>query len=100
MKINWHVVLQSVDKENKIRPSKCNPKKSGVYLCTCIQYWQGKECYRYLQPMEYDAEHKHWHDKGNKSAISHTVLAWTTDVPVCNFTDFDYLCGILLEKQN
>lgn len=99
MKINWHVVLQQVDKDNNIKPSKCNPKTSGEYLCTCIQFWQGKEYYRYLRTMEYDAIHKHWHDIGNPNGVSHVVLAWTNDVSVCDFKDFDYLCGILLEKK-
>jgi len=92
----WHVILSTLD-GNKIVPSKNNPKQSGEYLCTCILR-SGNNEHRYLRMMKYDADKKHWHDIGNRSGISHVILAWKYE-DVCTFSDFDYKAGVLLEKQ-
>ena len=92
----WHVLLNTLD-GNKIVSSKNNPKKSGQYLCTCI-IRSGENEHRYLRIMEYDADKKHWHDIGNKSAISHVILAWKQE-NVCIFSNFDYQAGVLYEKK-
>ena len=85
----WNVVLYKLN-GNTLISSKNNPTKSGRYLCTCVQMWQGEEQKRYLQVMEYDASKNHWHDCGNESGISHNILAWTDKIIPCDFTDFDY----------
>ena len=43
--------------------------------------------------MEYDANKNYWHDCGNKSGISHNILAWTDKINVCDFNDFNYIAG-------
>lgn len=48
--------------------------------------------------MEYDADKNHWHDLGNKSTISHVILAWKQE-DVCTFSDFGYQAGVLYEKK-
>ena len=94
----WHVILNTLE-GNKIVLSKNNPKQSGQYLCTCILRSRDREYeHRYLRIMEYDADKKHWHDIGNKSAISHVILAWKNQ-EVCTFSDFDYKAGVLFEKR-
>lgn len=95
MKINWHIVYCRYDK-NKILPSKYNPKKSGVYLCTCI-IKSGELEHRYLHLMEYNAEKKYWHDVGRSSATSHNVLAWTSDVKCCDTNDFEMYLGYVFK---
>ncbi len=92
----WHIILNTLD-GNKIVSSKNNPNQSGQYLCTCILR-SGDNEHRYLRVMEYDADKKYWHDIGNKSGISHVILAWKHE-DVCIFSDFDYKAGVLLEKQ-
>lgn len=47
--------------------------------------------------MEFDVEHQHWHDEGNKSAISSVILAWA-DVDMYMGDDFDYEHGVVYEK--
>lgn len=32
----WHLVLYEIGKDNMLKGPTDNPKKSGVYLCTCI----------------------------------------------------------------
>ena len=88
----WNLLLHKLNGNELVAPTN-NPTKSGRYLCTCVQYWQGEEISRYLQIMEFDAPNNHWHDCGNKSGISHNILAWTDKVDVCDFNDFDYICG-------
>ena len=92
----WHVILNTLA-GNTIVSSKNNPKQSGQYLCTCILR-SGDHEHRYLRIMEYDTNKNHWHDIGNKSAISHVILAWKYQ-DVCTFSDFDYESGVLFEKQ-
>lgn len=95
--LEWNVILNTFN-GNKIVPSKNSPKKSGQYLCTCILR-SGDIEHRYLRMMEYDADKKHWHDIGNKSGISHVILAWKKQ-EVCMFSDFDYHAGVLYEKDS
>lgn len=94
----WNVILHKLDGDT-LSCSKNNPVVSGRYLCTCVRMWQGKEQARYLQVMEYDANKCHWHDCGNKSGISHSILAWTDKIPVCDFADFCYVAGCFVEKD-
>ena len=96
-KLDWHIIYVSVDKNNKIKPSIYNPKKSGVYLCTCIVK-SGESELRYLQPMQYDSDKKYWHDVGRPHSMSHTILAWTS-VDICNSNDFEYKCGYIYKKD-
>lgn len=95
--MKWNIILNKME-NNHIFDSENNPKESGTYLCTCVQFWQEKEIRRYLQIMTYEKENNYWHDCDNKYGISHTILAWTKDVSLCDFQNFDYYCGILLEK--
>ena len=88
----WNVLIGKLE-NNKIIESNNNPKKSGRYLCTCISYLNREEQSRYLQIMEYDANKNYWHDCGNKSGISHNILAWTDKINVCDFNDFNYIAG-------
>ena len=91
----WNILLHKEDKDNEyklIAPTN-NPKKSGKYLCTCINYWKGEEVLRYLQIMYYDAKKNYWHDEYNASGISHNILAWTDEVDVCSFNNFNYVVG-------
>ena len=98
MKDFWNVILHTVA-DDKVKAPKNNPKKSGNYLCTCIQYWNGEEVNRYLQVMAYNAEKGFWHDCNHPHGISHVILAWTNKVKPCKFQSFDYLAGgILVEK--
>ena len=87
----WNVILSSIE-DNKIKPSKNNPKVSGKYLCTCVLMWQGEK-HKYLQMMEYNADKNYWHDCGNKNGISHNILAWTDNIKPCEFDDFEYIAG-------
>ena len=93
----WNVLLSTID-NNKIIPSKNNPKVSGKYLCTCVLMWQGEK-HKYLQIMEYDANKNYWHDCGNKSGISHNILAWTDDIKPCEFDDFEYITGGFFKEE-
>lgn len=93
----WNIVLYT-ENENKLEVPKNNPKKSGKYLCTCVRYWRGIEIERYLQIMEYDALRNTWHDCNNPCGISHTILAWTNDIILCDFQNFKYVDGFLVER--
>ena len=95
-KLRWKVLCHGLD-GNHITSPKNNPKKSGKYLCTCITRYNGFE-YRYLRVMEFDVEHQHWHDEGNKSAISSVILAWA-DVDMYMGDDFDYEHGIYWKSK-
>ena len=44
----WNVVLYKLN-GNTLISSKNNPTKSGRYLCTCVQMWQGEEQKRYIK---------------------------------------------------
>lgn len=90
----WNILLSDIKSET-IVPSKnnINPTKSGQYLCTCVHFWNNKEIKRYLQMMEYDQKTNHWSDCNSKNHISHNILAWTDDVNVCDFNDFEYIIG-------
>lgn len=95
----WNVILCTLD-GNVVVSSTNNPKESGRYLCTCVNFWQGKEVARYLQMMQYDSKNNCWHDCGYPSGISHTILAWTDKITPCDFVDFDYMAGgYLMEKK-
>lgn len=91
----WNIILHKKDKEstNKLITPNNNPTESGRYLCTCVQYWNDEEIRRYLQIMEYDAKKRNWHDCGNQSGISHNILAWTNEVPICAFDNYNYIIG-------
>lgn len=88
----WNITLHTLDENNLVKP-KNNPLKSGKYLCTCVNFWNGEEVARYLQVMYYDASKKYWHDSENARSISHNILAWTDKIEPCAFTDFNYLIG-------
>lgn len=94
-KLSWRVIYSELD-GNTIMPSKNNPKKSGIYLCTCIIKNTVKE-HRYLWMMEYNADKKYWHDVGKENAISHTILAWT-DVDMCLANDFELSHGYIMKR--
>lgn len=96
----WNVVLYEKSNDGLLRINpEDNPKQSGEYLCTCVQYWAGLEVERYLQIMSYDAEKNCWYDRKHKGSLSHTILAWTDKVEVCNFKDFEYAgSGALIKK--
>lgn len=95
----WNILLCKAENNKIIKPDN-NPEKSGRYLCTCVQFFNGEEINRYLQVMNYDADRHCWHDCGTKYGISHNILAWTEDVPVCNFKDFEYkVGGYFMEKD-
>lgn len=78
----WHVILNTLN-GNRIVPVSPdnNPEKSGQYLCTCVTIIGSNEN-RYLRVMEYDAVRNQWYDIGNKSGISHTILAWKKKISV------------------
>ena len=96
----WNIILYKEDDDKLVR-SNNNPKNSGTYLCTCVNFWQGKEVSRYLQMMHYNAEKNHWHDCGNASGISHNILAWTDKINPCDFTNFEYsIGGYFIEKKD
>ena len=96
----WNVILHKLDGNQLVSPEN-NPTESGRYLCTCVQKWNGEEVARYLQIMEYDVKKNHWHDCGNPSGISHSILAWTDKIKPCEFTDYEYLVGgYFVEKQS
>lgn len=88
----WNVILYKLD-GNTLINSENNPTESGRYLCTCVRKLPEEELQRYLQVMEYDASRNYWHDCGNKSGISHNILAWTDKIKPCDFADFDYIAG-------
>lgn len=101
MKNMWNVILYGL-KENKLIESRNNPKESGRYLCTCVRKVIGSEkIERYLQVMQYNAEHKCWHDCDyNINVLSHNILAWTDEIKVCDFENFELLPGgYLIEKE-
>jgi hypothetical protein len=94
----WNVILSRVE-NNVIKPSQNNPGISGRYLCTCVQFYRGKEYNRYLQMMEYNAEKQYWHDPGKENAVSHVILAWTEDICPCDYNDFRYNTGGYLTAE-
>ncbi len=94
----WHLVLYEIGKDNMLKGPTDNPKKSGVYLCTCIIIYQGNVLKRYLQTMEYNKEKNYWHDVGKERAISHNVLAWTNKIQPCK-AEIDYLGGGCFTKK-
>ena len=95
----WNVILHNVDENNQLVNPQNNPKESGRYLCTCVNFYYGEEQNRYLQVMEYDVKKNYWHDCGHANGISHNILAWTDKISPCLFTDFTYLAGgYFLEK--
>lgn len=97
--MEWNVILNTLE-DNKILPSKNNPKESGDYLCTCIQYFEGKEVKRYLQIMTYNKDKNYWHDLNHEHGISHIILAWTNAIKTCDFKNFYYSTGYLFEYNN
>lgn len=95
----WNILLCEAESNKIIGPDN-NPKKSGRYLCTCVQFTNGEEINRYLQVMDYDANRNCWHDCGTKHGITHNILAWTENVPVCSFQDYEYEVGGCLMKKD
>lgn len=85
----WNVMLTGPNGEK----SENTPAASGKYLCTCVQYYDGKETNRYLKMMEYNKDRNYWHDSGHPGAISHYVLAWTNKIIPCQFNDYNYEIG-------
>lgn len=94
----WHLVLYKIGKDDMLKGPTDNPKKSGVYLCTCVIIYQGKVLKRYLQTMEYNKEKNYWHDVGKEHAISHNVLAWTNKIQPCK-AEIDCLGGGYFTKK-
>lgn len=96
----WNVILYE-EIDNRLLTPENNPKQSGVYLCTCIKTFDGVPLHRYMAFMGYDSMTKSWHDVGNKSGISHTILAWTDKVEPCmlGFDEFNYIPGGILTKK-
>lgn len=89
--VNWHLVLHHV-LDNVIVPiGDDNPPSKGKYLCTCVQHLNKEEVFRYLRIMEWDGVK--WHNLGTPHGISHAVLAWTDDISVCDFSDYNYMTG-------
>lgn len=94
----WNIILSKLD-GNVIRKNVDNqPKESGIYVCTCVRKIEG-EIYKYLRSMEYHKNRNCWTDIGSVNSISHNILAWTDEIPICDFEDFDYIVGELVEKE-
>lgn len=94
----WNISLSELNENNYVI-TRNNPTKSGKYLCTCVQMYNREEVSRYLQIMEYDADKTYWHDCGNKSGISHNILAWTDKIKPCAFSDYEYIAGGLFVES-
>lgn len=83
--MKWNICTQEV-KDNKVMPSKGNPKESGKYLCTCAISFRGI-VKKYLQMMEYNHEKDYWHNVGDRNHSSHVPIAWT-DLRPCELDGF------------
>ena len=98
-KIKWNLALYQI--KDNILQNQPGPKKSGIYLCTCISsLYDDNKTYRYLGLMEYDAQKKYWHDPHKPYAITHNVLAWA-ETDMCNIDDseFELFAGCPIKKE-
>jgi len=86
--IPWNVCLQKVVDNVVQLPENC-PKKSGRYLCTCVN---GLEpTHKYIKMMEWNDDKKYWHDVGS-CGCSAAILAWV-EIDVCGFDGYEYNAG-------
>lgn len=90
----WHIVPSRLI-NGKIVPSPNNPRRSGLYLCTCYIKHEGKAA-RFLEIKQYDLLKGEWHDPGNSGHLTGAVLAWT-EIETCDYRYFDYVLGAILE---
>jgi len=95
--IIW-VPLFSTIEDNRLVNPKNHPSVSGDYLCTCIFPLPDGKFKRFLKIKHYCLENDSWHDVGNSSGLSHTILAYADKVDVCD-VQFEYQAGgIVLSK--
>ena len=97
--MNWKPLFSKVNENNYIVYDCELPKKSGIYICTCIRMFNGQECGRYIKVKAFDKERNTWHDIGNKNAISDTIISWC-DVDADDRSDFIYQTGGYIIKKN
>ena len=98
-KLKWNLALYEI-KDNKFQ-NQPGPKKSGIYLCTCIRSAYDDKTYRYLSLMEYDAHKRYWHDPHRPHALSHIVLAWAeTDMCKIDDSEFELYVDYPIKKES
>ena len=90
--MKWIEVPRILNENNVLQPNPNNPKLSGEYVCTCVKH-VGEELYYYMRVMAFDVEKQYWHDIGNPSSISHCIIAYAEDMPLCTSTNFIYKAG-------
>ena len=68
-KVKWNSAITKM-KGDRVR-SQEGPKKSGVYLCTCVTHPYQGERRKFLRTMYYDTKTKFWSDEGRPYTCSH-----------------------------